>query len=182
MPAGPRYTPAEDARIAKAVEAGARTEADFRALAREIGRPALTLRHRAIKLDLIQPIRRGARAPEAEPKTKRGTAFSAEEDAFLLRARERGMTLREIGFALDRSWSGIENRLLQLGARQPVARSYAVEVKPNAAAQAQACERHAAACLAAGGFWSFSERRIGRGKWAVCLPLVPPVQMQGAPR
>ena len=92
MPAGPRYTPAEDARIAKAVEAGARTEADFRALAREIGRPALTLRHRAIKLDLIQPIRRGARAPEPEPKTKRGTAFSAEEDAFLLRARARGMT------------------------------------------------------------------------------------------
>ena len=52
----------------------------------------------------------------------------------------------------------------------------------EASLQARACERHAAACLAAGGFWAFSERRLGRDKVAVCLPLIPPVQMRGAPR
>ncbi len=35
-------------------------------------------------------------------------------------------------------------------------------------------EAHVAAVLAAGGFWAFSERRIGRGGAAVCLPMIPP--------
>ena len=35
-------------------------------------------------------------------------------------------------------------------------------------------EAHVAAVLAAGGFWAFSERRVGKDGVAVCLPLVPP--------
>jgi hypothetical protein len=31
-----------------------------------------------------------------------------------------------------------------------------------------------AAVLAAGGFWAFSERRIGRDGAAVCLPMIGP--------
>jgi len=33
-------------------------------------------------------------------------------------------------------------------------------------------DRHVAAILAEGGFWAFSERRVGRDGMAVCLPLV----------
>lgn len=35
-------------------------------------------------------------------------------------------------------------------------------------------DRHVAAVMAAGGFWAFSERRIGKHGMAVCLPLIPP--------
>ncbi len=35
-------------------------------------------------------------------------------------------------------------------------------------------DAHVAAVLAAGGFWAFSERRIGRDGAAVCLPMIGP--------
>ena len=35
-------------------------------------------------------------------------------------------------------------------------------------------DRHVAAIVAEGGFWAFSERRIGKHMMAVCLPLIPP--------
>jgi hypothetical protein len=35
-------------------------------------------------------------------------------------------------------------------------------------------DRHVRAVMAQGGFWSLSERRIGRDGVAVCLPLLPP--------
>ena len=35
-------------------------------------------------------------------------------------------------------------------------------------------DRHVRAVMAQGGFWSLSERRIGRDGMAVCLPLLPP--------
>ena len=35
-------------------------------------------------------------------------------------------------------------------------------------------EAHVAAVMAQGGFWAFSERRIGKDGVAVCLPLVAP--------
>jgi hypothetical protein len=35
-------------------------------------------------------------------------------------------------------------------------------------------DRHVRTVMAEGGFWSLSERRIGRDGVAVCLPLVPP--------
>lgn len=35
-------------------------------------------------------------------------------------------------------------------------------------------ERHVAAVMAEGGFWAFSEKRLGKHGMAVCLPLIPP--------
>lgn len=35
-------------------------------------------------------------------------------------------------------------------------------------------EAHVAACMAEGGFWALSERRIGRDLVVVCLPMIPP--------
>jgi hypothetical protein len=187
MAGGKYYTEAEDGRIREAVEDGARTEPDFRPLALELGRPAMTVRQRAIRLGLIAPGRRPGPPPadpelEPAPKPKRGYGFTDEEDAFLLRAREKGMTLREIAFALNRSASGVELRLTQLGARQAAQRDYAREVEPKPDVQAKACAKHARACLAAGGFWALSERRVGRDGVVACLPLIaPPVLQEGAP-
>jgi hypothetical protein len=180
MAGGKPYTDSEDRLIQAAVEAGARTEPDFRPLALELARPANTVRHRAIRLGLITRASRPG-AP-AGLKSKRTIPFAADEDAFLLRAREKALTVREIAFALDRSASSVELRLAQLGARQALPREYAREDEPKPDVQAKACERHARACLAAGGFWALSERRIGRGQVIACLPLIPPpVLLEGAP-
>lgn len=35
-------------------------------------------------------------------------------------------------------------------------------------------DAHVAAVMAQGGFWSFSERTLGKGMSAICLPLTPP--------
>lgn len=187
MAGGPVYTQRDDAAIARAVKAGARKVGDFRPLAQALGRSATTLRQRAIRIGLIPKGERPGSAPKAPkasrtPKAKPGAPFSAKEDGFLMRAHRRGFDVRDIAFALDRPWPVVENRLQELVADKDPPAAVVVEVEARPDPQAQACERHAAACLAAGGFWSFSERRIGRGKWAVCLPLVPPVQLQGAPR
>ena len=40
-------------------------------------------------------------------------------------------------------------------------------------------DAHVAAVLAEGGFWSFSERSLGKGLSSVCLPLTPP-SLKGA--
>ncbi len=166
MLGGPPYTPEEDRRIQAAVEDGARTEADFRSVALELGRPsAEALRTRAVRLGLITPV----------------TTFTDDEDAFLLRAREKGMTQREIAFALNRSPSGVELRLSQLVPRTDPRREFARAFELDRSVQAAACAKHARACLKAGGFWALSERRVGAGKWAVCLPLIPPpARLEGA--
>jgi len=181
MAGGRFFSAKEDAAIVQAVKDGARTEPDFQPLGLALGRRFQSLRHRAIRLGLIQ---RGARCgnPPKDPEvasedapqrtTRRG--WDPEEDAFLLRAREQGQTVREIGRALNRSWSGVEGRLLQLGARQKAVREYTHDPEPDRSVQTGACAKHARACLKAGGFWAFSERRVGAGKWAVCLPLLPP--------
>ena len=180
MVGGRRYMPEEDRRIQAAVEDGARTEPDFRPLALELGRSsAEALRHRAIKLGLITRGERSGPPPadpelEPAPEVRRGTTFAPEEDAFLLRAREKGMAHREIAFALNRSPSGVALRLSQLGVRTDPPREFARAVEPDRSVQAAACAKHARACLKAGGFWALSERRVGAGKWAVCLPLIPP--------
>ncbi|MCA6343506.1 hypothetical protein [Phenylobacterium sp.] len=166
MLGGPPYTPEDDRRIRAAVEAGARTEADFRSVALELGRPsAEALRTRAVRLGLITPV----------------TTFTDDEDAFLLSARERGMTVREIAFALDRSLKSVELRLSQLAPPRDPPQVYARAVEQDRSVQAAACAKHARACLKAGGFWALSERRVGAGKWAVCLPLIPPpARLEGA--
>lgn len=35
-------------------------------------------------------------------------------------------------------------------------------------------DRHVEAVMQEGGFWAFSERRVGGGGMCVCLPLIPP--------
>jgi len=106
-----------------------------------------------------------------------GRHYSAKEDAAIRQAVADGARTEADfphGLALGRSWSGVEGRLLQLGARERVVRDYVHDPEPDRSVQTGACAKHARACLRAGGFWAFSERRVGAGKWAVCLPMLPP--------
>lgn len=176
MAGGRRYEPREDEAIARAVERGARLEGDFAELAVTFGRPAATLRRRAIKLGLLsERVRMKSGPPPIREWTK-------EEDERIQELRDRGWSLRNIGGLLGRAPRNVLHRLQALAPAADPEVEAPPALEPSPDPQARACERHAAACLAAGGFWSFSERRIGRGKWAVCLPLVPPVQLLGAPR
>jgi hypothetical protein len=70
----------------------------------------------------------------------------------------------ELGLAADTA-EGLE-RLLQVR----TARGAGDRQLPKFARH----DRHVAAVMAQGGFWAFSERRIGKHGMAVCLPLVPP--------
>ena len=174
--AGGVYTPDEDRAITDAVRAGARRDRDFREVALRLGRSAEAVRERALRMELIQ------RADRAGAPSR---PWSDSEISFLLKARSRKTPQREIAKILQRTVNSVGKQLAVLEGRviqRPQAREYAVEREQNREAQARACERHAAACLAAGGFWAFSERRLGRDQVAVCLPLIPPVQMRGAPR
>ena len=181
MARGRRYEPREDEAITRAVERGARLEGDFAELALTFGRPKATLRRRAIKLGLLtERVRiRSGPAPIKE--------WTEEEDERVREMRARGWSLRNIGGVLGRSGWNVRDRLAVLDRAAAAEREGSDDPAPaqtatEASLQARACERHAAACLAAGGFWALSERRLGRDQVAVCLPLVPPVQMRGAPR
>jgi hypothetical protein len=172
MAGGRFFSAKEDAAIVEAVKDGARTEADFRPLGVALGRPYQTLRHRAIRLDLIEP--RSRTAAEIERPAPRSYGWDSDDDDFLIKALNRGQSLREIALALGRSGSGVGDRVVQLGLRERGVREYAPDAEPDRSVQTAACAKHARACLKAGGFWAFSERRVGAGKWAVCLPMLPP--------
>lgn len=177
MAGGKPYTDLEDRLIQAAVERGARLEGEFAELALSLGRPKATLRRRAIAKGWLEPDAR--RAPGPPP----AVAYSDADDAQLLALKARGLTETEIAAQTGRSRWNVRRRLSWLDGRavaRAAMRAPVREADAVSAAQAKACERHAAACLAAGGFWALSERRVGLGKLGACLPLIPPPQLQEA--
>ena len=166
--AGVGYTPDEDQAIADAVRAGALWDRDFLALAPRLGRSAAAVRERALRLGLIQ------RAERAGAPTR---PWSDSEISLLLKLRDQKTPQRQIAKIFGRTPGSVRTRLAILAGKviqPPPPREYAPSVELDRPAQTRACAKHARACLKAGGFWAFTERRIGAGKWAVCLPLVPP--------
>ncbi|MCA3742302.1 hypothetical protein [Phenylobacterium sp.] len=171
MVGGGFYAPEEDQAIADAVRAGAWRDRDFRDLASRLGRSAAAVRERALKLGLVQRAERSG-AP-ARP-------WSDSENSILLKVRAAKVPQRQIAKILGRSPGSVQRQLAVLDGRvvQPSPpRDSAPSAKLEAldrAAQAKACAKHARACLAAGGFWALSERRVGRSGVVACLPLIPP--------
>lgn len=166
--AGGFYTPDEDQAIADAVRGGACRDRDFRDLALRLGRSAAAVRERALKLGLIE------RAERSGAPTR---PWSDSEISLLLKVRAAKTPQRQIAKILGRSLRSIEHRLAILDGRvvqPPPPRENAPSLELDRAALTRACTKHARACLAAGGFWALSERRIGRGKLVACLPLIPP--------
>ena len=118
-----------------------------------------------------------------------GRPWTYEEEERLMEHYAAGWTNAQIGEALGRSRGAIGERLLRLRTlgklmhmppavdlgRPPVpgdpndVRTMPVQV---------ACRVHADAVMAEGGFCALSEKYLGNGKWAVCLPLIWPKKEQ----
>jgi hypothetical protein len=176
MAGGGFYAPEEDQAIADAVRAGAWRDRDFRDLASRLGRRADMVRERALRLGLVQ---------RAERSGAQARPWSDSENSILLKVRAAKVPQRQIAKILGRAPGSVQRQLAVLDGRvvQPSPpRDSAPSVELDRAAQTKACAKHARACLAAGGFWALSERRVGRGGVVACLPLIPPpVLQEGAP-
>ncbi|MCA3550135.1 MAG: hypothetical protein IM647_07415 [Phenylobacterium sp.] len=115
--------------------------------------------------------------------------WTDEHDMAAAAMRWNGATNAEIGERFGISAKSVAARFCHLGKPRTRAviegRRKAAKVEtstPSTEAmirtareeQGKACERHAEAVMAEGGFCAFSEKPLGIGKWAVCLPLVWP--------
>lgn len=118
-----------------------------------------------------------------------GRPWTYEEEEELVRLYAAGWTNAQIGEAHGRTRVAIGERLarlrnlgklthipLEVGRNRPPppadprdVRAMPVEV---------ACRVHADAVMAEGGFCALSEKSLGRGNWAVCLPLIWPKKEQ----
>ena len=115
--------------------------------------------------------------PKRTPGPPPAVAYSDAEDAQLLVLKAQGLTETEIAAQTGRSRWNVRRRLVWLNGREAKRAASRPPVRATdhvPEAQAKACERHARACLAAGGFWALSERRVGQGQLVACLPLIPP--------
>jgi L,D-peptidoglycan transpeptidase YkuD (ErfK/YbiS/YcfS/YnhG family) len=115
-------------------------------------------------------------------------------DATALAMRWRGKTNAEIGQALGVSAKAVGERLRRLGHRQSertVERRQLAKVEPSSIEteaqirsarqeQIEACERHAAAVMAEGGFCAFSDSGDKRSPFGIARPLVWPGMRRAA--
>lgn len=122
----------------------------------------------------------------------RGSRFiwTAEHDMTAASMRWNGATNAEIGQRFGVSARIVSNRFSYLGKRRSVdvvERRKVLKVKESSAdteamiktereQQIEAAARHAEVLMAHGGFCAFSEKPLGSGKWAVCLPLIWPAR------
>jgi transposase len=116
--------------------------------------------------------------------------WTEEHDSAALAMRWKGMSNAEIAERFGISAKAMANRFQRIGQRpstttldrRRVAKVEASSVDTEAmiltelAKQKEACEVHAEAVMAQGGFCALSERSLGSGKWAVCLPLIWPAR------
>jgi predicted transcriptional regulator len=116
--------------------------------------------------------------------------WTEEHDSAALAMRWKGMSNADIAAQFGISTKAVANRFSYIGRprssevveRRKVAKVEASSVDTEAmiltelAKQKEACEVHAEAVMAQGGFCALSERSLGSGKWAVCLPLIWPAR------
>lgn len=158
-----KYTPEQDARILALHAEGL----SFPAIARQ-----LRLGHKAVygRYSVLTGRKRmGYRSPTRE----RGEPWKAMEDAKLLNLRDLAkFDFPEIAVILGRSAEVVHGRYHTLKSRErkladiPPAKPDVLRYEQEAA-----CIRHAEAVMAQGGFAWLSEKSLGNGRYAVCLPL-----------
>jgi len=116
--------------------------------------------------------------------------WTEEHDMAMAAMRWNGATNAQIGARFGVSAKAVSERMRRLGHRPSSQTLDRRTVKPVEAStveteamlrssrqkQIAACERHAEAVMAEGGFCAFSEKPLGAGKWAVCLPLIWPAR------
>ncbi|NBV78987.1 MAG: hypothetical protein EBR62_03890 [Verrucomicrobia bacterium] len=120
--------------------------------------------------------------------------WTDEHDATALALRWKGMTNAAIGERLGISSKAVGERLRRLGHRHTpgtVERRRVAKVEPSSVEteaqirtarqeQIEACERHAAAVMAEGGFCAFSDSGDKRSPFGIARPLVWPGMRRAA--
>jgi L,D-peptidoglycan transpeptidase YkuD (ErfK/YbiS/YcfS/YnhG family) len=120
--------------------------------------------------------------------------WTDDHDMTALAMRWKGKTNLEIGEALGVSAKAVGERLRRLGHRQSertVERRQLAKVEPSSIEteaqirsarqeQIEACERHAAAVMAEGGFCAFSDSGDKRSPFGIARPLVWPGMRRAA--
>jgi hypothetical protein len=118
-----------------------------------------------------------------------GRPWTYEEEERLAGLYVAGWTNAQIGEALSRSRGAVGERLTRLRSLGKLTDAQpAVDLGcPPALGGMRdlrtmpvgvACRLHAEAVMAEGGFCALSEKPLGNGKWAVCLPLIWPKKEQ----
>jgi L,D-peptidoglycan transpeptidase YkuD (ErfK/YbiS/YcfS/YnhG family) len=120
--------------------------------------------------------------------------WTDEHDRTALAMRRKGKSHAEIGWVLGVSAKSVSERLRRLGLRQTTGaneRRKVVKVEPSSIEteaqirsdrheQIEACERHAQAVMAVGGFCAFSDSGDKRSPFGIARPLVWPAQTRRA--
>ena len=114
--------------------------------------------------------------------------WTEEHNLTLLAMRWNGKTNAEIGLRFNVSAKAVSERLRRIGLRAQatkIERRTVVAVKPSTmeteldiraerAKQREACQRHADAVMALGGFCAFSDSGDKRSPFGIARPLVYP--------
>ena len=106
------------------------------------------------------------------------STYTPEEDARILASRVANLPWAQVSEEMGRSVGALQGRYKQLRSRAALGRPPANPLRdPDTLSFPQRCADHAAAILAASprGFPALSEKRVGRGGLAACLPLVWPL-------
>lgn len=106
------------------------------------------------------------------------STYTLDEDAKILAAKQMGIPWTTLATEMGRSPGALSGRYKQMLVRATLGPPSDSPLRdPDDATVAERCEAHAAAILDASprGFPALSEKRVGRGGIAACLPLIWPL-------
>ena len=103
--------------------------------------------------------------------------YTPEEDARIMASRLANIPWALVAEEMGRTVLALQGRYKQMRARAALGQPRAPLRDADAEQFPERCQRHADALLAAAprGFPALSEKRVGRGGLAACLPLIWPL-------
>lgn len=106
------------------------------------------------------------------------STYTPEEDEKILASRVANLPWAKVSEEMGRSIGALQGRYKQLRTRAALGQPPTNPLRdPDTLSFPQRCADHAAAILDASprGFPALSEKRVGRGGLAACLPLIWPL-------
>lgn len=103
--------------------------------------------------------------------------YTPEEDARIMSSRLAGIPWAQVALDMGRTSEALQGRYKQIRARAALGRPNAPLRDPDTDQFPERTRRHLEALLTASprGFPALSERPLGQGRWAVCFPLIWPL-------
>lgn len=103
--------------------------------------------------------------------------YTPEEDARIMASRLANIPWALVAEEMGRTVLALQGRYKQIRSRKALGRPNAPLRDPDTDQFPERCRRHLEALLTASprGFPALSERPLGRGRWAVCFPIIWPL-------